>query len=150
MDLAPTSLSARSYLPPVFISLAALQFWHLLRAARATPLPHFLTNLTVGAAAAVPVRLLVIPVGLATTTWAGQRRFGILNWIAGPGCLKILIAFVLLDFGPACLQDLAGQGIVRLLVLTFQKQMREVRLSIKRRSNNMDTDAFSRQETAPD
>ena len=36
--------------------------------------------------------------GLAATAWTRQHRLGILNWITGPGWLKVAIAFLLLDF----------------------------------------------------
>ena len=50
------------------------------------------------AAAAVPVRFLVIPIGLAATGWARQHHLGILNWVAAPNWLTVVLAFLLLDF----------------------------------------------------
>lgn len=77
MEYAPTSLFGTLVLAGVFITLAALQLRHPLRIVVAPPFRHLFVNLAVAAAAAVPVRLLVIPVGLMTTTWAHQHRFGI-------------------------------------------------------------------------
>jgi hypothetical protein len=77
VNFAPTSPLGTLLLAGVFISLFVLQLWHPLRTIFTPTLRHLFTNLTVAAAAAVPVRLLVIPVGLAVSTWARQHRFGI-------------------------------------------------------------------------
>jgi hypothetical protein len=77
VDYAPTSPLGALIIAGVFVVLIVLQVLRPLRAVVAPPFRHLLVNLAIAVTAAVPVRLLVIPVGLITTAWAHQHRIGI-------------------------------------------------------------------------
>lgn len=77
MDLALTAPFGALLLAGVFLTLFALQLWQPLRTIVVPPLKHTFTNLAIAAVAAVPLRLLVIPVGLAITSWPRQHHLGI-------------------------------------------------------------------------
>ena len=77
MDFAPISARGPLVLAAVFIALVGLQLWYPLRTVVVPPLRHLLTNVTIGVAAAVPIRWLILPVGLTISAWAQRHRFGI-------------------------------------------------------------------------
>jgi len=98
VTLSPVSPSGAAVLGTVFVALFVLQLRWPLRTIVMPALRHLFTNLALATTAAIAIRLAVIPAGIATTRWAHDYGFGLLNWLVLPNWAEIPMSFLLLDF----------------------------------------------------
>ena len=86
----------------IVVSIFAILFW----AERFSPLrrrvEHWLkrtlTNGMVAAPTMLVLRLLLIPVVVATAAWAESRQFGLVHWLKLPRPTGLVVSFLLLDY----------------------------------------------------
>jgi sterol desaturase/sphingolipid hydroxylase (fatty acid hydroxylase superfamily) len=98
VDLARTSPLGFALVVAAFAVLFVIQMWRPLRKTVVPTTRHVITNVAIGAFAAVVSRFAVMPAALATTYWTSGHGVGIFNWIALPPWPEVIFSFVLLDF----------------------------------------------------
>jgi sterol desaturase/sphingolipid hydroxylase (fatty acid hydroxylase superfamily) len=98
MDLSFEIIIRMAAYAAVFSVLAA---WELLAPRRQLVVgrrPRWASNLAIFVADAVAVRLLIPTAAVGAALLAAERGWGLLNLLALPGWLSVIVGFVLLDF----------------------------------------------------
>ncbi|MEX0878257.1 MAG: sterol desaturase family protein [Thermoanaerobaculia bacterium] len=81
-----------------FLFFLLTETWRPLRRSRESRLRRIGRNLATAGIGFATWELLAIPILLPVSRWAMERDFGLLNWLALPGWLRVAAAVVLLDY----------------------------------------------------
>lgn len=90
-------LAALAVLAAVFVGLCVLERVAPLRIRKRPTLRRILVNAGVAVPAGVVSAGLIVPTATAMLAWTGSSGFGLLEWLALPAAIELVLGFVLLD-----------------------------------------------------
>lgn len=82
----------------LFVALLVLQWRFPLRRQHFVAVRRIIRNLIVSIPSHVVLRWMALPAPLAVAAWVDDRHLGLLGWIPLPGWVRVIAAFLLMDY----------------------------------------------------